>query len=348
MDLATFSIQSLIVHDVPRHWKDREEHEPIILSEAPSGLSDAMRNLITERIKRSLGGNSYEVERDPESPSPVPDLVERIARAAEFDADAELISASQEIADHLFRSQTGSNSPGLLIVSSGQADRRAAVSVLKLEREDAVRIRPIIDRGHRTFNVEHLRDLMLGRNTKVFKASLFTSPLIGKLDGLVSDGQRPDPHAEVANFFLQRFLGCRLKLAADIATRRFFEASQEFINLVPDAEKKARYEIALIAAMNVPGRTMSSAAVSQQMDVEDRQSYREFLDAKEVSTPRFDKDTRLIASELRQMVLGFQQSGLRLSGTPADIAEFVRFNEDDAAAPVEIHDQVKNVRGGTR
>lgn len=347
MNLATFTIDHLIVHDVPRHRVGADDNEEILLSDIPSTLNVGLRNFFTERIKRSLSSNHYEVERDPASSSPVPDLIASLIASEASQVDDELVTTSQEMARHLFSTQTGSNNPGLLIVCRGKVDGRTAAAILKLEREDAIRVSQVGQQGHRTFDVEYLRDLMLGKNTRVFKASIFTVPASG-LDGLVSDAQKNDPNADVASFFLHRFLGCRLKTAPDIATRAFFTATQDFINTLEDAEKQARYEIALLAAMNTPTRTMMPGMVANQMDTHDRQAYRNYLGAHAAPTGRFDKDTRLISAQLRQMVFGFKSSGLRLSGPAEDVQQFVRFNEGTGEAPVEIHDEVKDVRGGTR
>src|SRR5688500_14583784 len=75
MNVGTFSIESLIVHDVPRRLARAEPGEALLLSEVPSALDAGLRNFFTERMKRSLSRNHYEVERDPETTSPVPDLV---------------------------------------------------------------------------------------------------------------------------------------------------------------------------------------------------------------------------------------------------------------------------------
>lgn len=349
MDLGTFRIESLIVHDVPRHRVGHEEEaEDVLLSDAPSELDAALRNFFTERITRSLSEkNAYEVERDPESKSPIPDEVLSVITASKETLDAALAESSQVMAHHLFACQTGNNPAGLLIVCTGEVDGRRAVSILKLEREDAIRVERVGEPGHRSFNVQHLRDLMLGKNTRVFKASIFAIPegAGDDLDGRVSDTQT-EAHVDVARFFLSTFLGCRLKVAPDNATKAFFDNTQDFINTVEDGERKARYEIALIAAMNLPQRTMTPDIVLNQLEVEDRQSYQEYLVEHGVLMGRFEKDTRLVAPQIRRMIIDFERSKLRLSGTTKEIEEFVNFPEGDG--PIEIHDQVKNVRGGTR
>src|SRR6476661_5133740 len=100
MKLGNFAIESLIVHDVPRH-RVGDDSEQVLLSEAPSSLDNALRNFFTERIARSLSKNAFDVEKDPSSSSPLPDLVESILKASAATREAKLVSKSQLMATHL-------------------------------------------------------------------------------------------------------------------------------------------------------------------------------------------------------------------------------------------------------
>ena len=101
MDLGTFFIDSIIVHDVPRRAADGSG-DALTLSEVPSSLDQSLRNFFKERITRSLGKQAFEVEHDPASSSPVPQHVVEIIGDA-----SKLVNSSQEIAKHLHASQTG-------------------------------------------------------------------------------------------------------------------------------------------------------------------------------------------------------------------------------------------------
>jgi len=345
MNLASLTIDELIVHDVPLHRVGALDNEDLVLSEVPSPLTVEVRNLFSERIKRSLSRNHFDVERDPTSTSPVPDLVEELISATSARSAAVLVDASQKMAQHLFSTQTGSNPPGLLIVCRTLIDGKPSATILKLEREDAMHIRLASAGTKKTFGMDYLRDLMLGKNTKVFKAALFTIEAQG-LDGMVSDGQKSESNAEVANFFLHRFLGAQLKTAPDVATKALFAGTQAFINTLPDPEKQARYEIALLATMNSPSKTIRYSMIGGQFDTADRKPYENYLKSVEAPTGQFDKDVRLIQPQLKQLVFGFKKSRLRLSGPSEDVEEFVRFKK--AQGTTEIKDEVKDVRGGTR
>ncbi|MCW2999176.1 MAG: hypothetical protein JWN65_2725 [Solirubrobacterales bacterium] len=346
MDLGTFFVDTIVVHDVPARRADGSG-DPVILSEIPSALDAGLRNFFKERITRSLQRQAFEVEHNPDEKSPVPDLITQI-----LNHDKKLVRSSQDIARHLHASQTGNNPSGLVVICRGTVDGNDCCAILKLEREDALRIEVTGADGKRTFNVAYLKDLMLGQNTRVFKASLFTvsDGTAAGLEGLVSDDQSTvtDLSGGIASFFLQKFLGCRLKEAPAIATRKFFESTQDWINTVTDPIKRGRYEVALIASMNSQSRfVVPKTFADQNLDQSDRPPYRKYLADTAAPVSRFPKDVGLIAPKIRQMSISFEKSSVRVSGKPDDINDYVKINRPDGgAAPVEIHDHVKDVRGG--
>lgn len=342
MNLSGFFIDSIAVHDVPRRAAG-DTADAIVYSEAPSELDDGLRNFFRERTIRSLAGHGYEVERDMTQASSVPDCIAGVL--AEPD---DLVSLSQDVAQHLWSSQTGVNPAGLLVVARGSIGGSSAVAILKLEREDAIRVHEVQLDGKRSFSVAHLRDLMLGKNTRLFKASLFTI-VDEALDGLVSDDQRGyDPTSEVAQFFLSRFLGCRLKQASDVTTKAFFERTQEWINdAVEDDATKARYEVALLAAMNSPTKTIAIKNFADgNLDVPDRTPYRTFMQTHGVPSTVIEKDTQLVARRIALMTYATSE-GIRVSGSPEKMDELVDVRPDGPDGPViEIKDNLKDVRGG--
>lgn len=344
MDLGTFHIDTLIVHGVPKRMAGADGNAPV-LSEVPSDLTAELRNFFRERVIRSLGRHAFQVERDPDTTSPVPQALADIVAT-----NANLVAGSQQMAKHLYASQTGVNPAGLLVVCRGTVKGMHCCAILKLEHEEAIRVEQVQLAGHLTFSVAHLRDLMLGQNTRVFKASLFsTNGGADGIDGRVSDNQASfEAGGGVASFFLRRFLGCRLKSAPDVATREFFETAQAWINTVSDPAKRGRYEIALIAEMHSSATTITPQSFGDQhLDTSDRAPFRSHLEEHEAPIARFGKNTRLIDSRIKQMSIGFQRSTIRVSGKPGDIDAYVRINQPGAdTAPVEILDQVKEVRGG--
>lgn len=345
MDFSTFFVDRIVVHEVPRNTSSTTAAD-IVFSDVESPLSDDLRNFFKERTSRSLMKHGYDVERDPDQPSPVPDQIR-----TSLEQPAGLVAASREITKHLYESQRPVSNDGLLITFLGRVEGADCLGILKLEREDAIRVEEIrLDTGEMTFNVAHLHDLMLGKHTRLFKASIFALDGDGSIEGVVSDDQRGyHPTTEIATFFLSEFLGCRLRSAPDVSTKAFFEAAQGWIDgEVDDPEKKARYEIGLLQEMNrqapnlVPNRF-----AEENLDVEDRQPFREALQAAEAPTTLFDKDLKLVASRIKRLSFRFAESELKLTGTAEDVDRFVTVNPPSSeAAPVEIHDRPDSIRGG--
>jgi len=347
MDLGTFFVDQIVVHDVPRNSTSTTP-EDITYSDAPSELNAELRNFFKEKTTQSLGRHGYAVEHDPEQSSPVPGLTQAIL------ADpAELVPASCDIARHLYDSQPAVSNPGLLVAMLGRLEGGACLGILKLEREDAIRVEETaLPGGGKTFSVAHLRDLMLGKHTRLFKASIFRLPGadLASLEGFASDDQRGyNPTTEVATFFLARFLGARLRTAPDVATKTFFEVTQSWIeSKVDQPEKKARYEIALLGEMNRQAPAISpNAFANENLEVGDRQGYRDFLAEAEAPTASIEKDLKLISAKVSRLSMRFAESKLKLTGPPDDIDKFVTVNpEDSEAAPVEIHDRIDEISGG--
>jgi hypothetical protein len=342
MDLGRFFIDELIVHDIPK--RTGEGPSPT-LSEIASDLDNALLNLFRERINRSLSRRyRAEVENNPDTDSPVPTYVWDVLGDA-----GQLVDASRGMATRLFESQPKISPEGLLVVGRGSVAGATAITICKLEREDGIRVRQTQRDGARTFSVNYLRDLMLGKNTKVFKAALFVGADGNRLEGLVSDDQSQyDESGTIATFWLSKFLGCQLRVEADVSTERFFNTTQDWLNTLSDADKRARYQIALLAEMNSTANSITPTAfATTHLQEEDRQPYRDYLADRSAPLSRFEKSVRLIEPRLSKMSVGYEESGLRLIGSPESMGAYVAFPEGETDGPTQIHDRVKRVRGGS-
>jgi hypothetical protein len=344
IDLGRLQVDRLIVHEIPDRPVRAKAQEPV-LSEIESPLTSALRNYFHERISTSLSEAAFEVVFDPSSPSPVPGLVLAFVTGTADD----FVAMSQAVARHLYATQTGANPPGLLILADLSYSQRRALAILKLEKEQGVRVRHATHNQKQTFSVEHLKDLMLTQRTRVFKAGLFVprGKTLGAIEGLVSDKQRGyRPRTEVADFFLTRFLGCRLREDPDVATKRFFQATEEFINeKVDDPIQKARYHMALLTELQSEHGTVRPKHFAEShLRVNDRQPFIEFIQAKGVSAAPMEKDTALIATQLQRTQIDFQ-SGIAVLGSPDSFDQHVKMkNLEGGQMRVEIEDRVRAVR----
>ena len=343
MNLKSFSVGQVMIHDVPRGNAD----ERVTLTDLTIDLDADLREYFRRKIVDSLTERGVEVVADAD----LDDTVRR-ALARVLTNSNELISASREIAMRLHDVQTARNPAGLLAVIVGTVDKTQCLSVLKLEREQGLRFRIETVNGHTVVDLEHLRDLTLTDKTKVFKTSLFTStgkgkPTAGSLVGKVSDDQRGrETTAGVATFFLGTFLGCRLRDSPEKSTMAFVKGVDEFINRdISNVERKGRYQVALLAAMQdntteVRPRSFANTNVEQS----DHPALFERLRAAGLDPDvPFPKDTSMVSVKGFRMTF---ENGMVLVGSPTDLSERVHIRELEAPTPgVDINDAVKALRG---
>lgn len=344
-DLSALQIDSAIVHDVPARRVHADSGAPVF-SEIDSELTQELRIYFREKIGTSLGHAAFEVGFDPGATSPVPRLVTSL-----FDGTApDIVQPSKDMARHLYDSQTGVNPPGLLTAIKGSLEGRGALAILKLEREDGVRVLQGERNGLPTFDIQAIHDLMLTQKTKVFKVGLFLQPAKERdpIEGLVSDKQRGYvPTSEVADFFLRRFLGCVLRLAPEVMTRRLFDAAEKFINeSVQPPEKKAKYQLALMAELGSQDAEFRPRGFAERhLDVRHRQPFIDALTAEQVPDNVVRKDTKLVESHLRKLRMDFE-SGVLVVVPPGAVGEQVEVEElDDGRTHVDIKDKLRAIGG---
>ena len=294
----------------------------------------------------TLLNHSFPVVFDNASNSPVPEWVKENLQ----DLTQNFVEMSQRLANHLFECQKGYNPSGLLVVAQTTIEGMHSLALMKLEREAGARVSQTSHQGKPTFDVEHLHDLMLTDKTRVFKVGFFVQEgnTLESIEGLVSDNQSAQWHrGDVADFFLRSFLGCRLREEPSVTTRKFLDATEEWLNeSVTDPVKKMRYEVASLAEMqrvanNVNPRTFADA----HLDVEDRQPYVAHLLERGVPDTDFPKDTSMVAARLRRVSMELE-SGITIFARTGVLEERVHITPlDNGQSRIEIVDRIKNVKG---
>lgn len=343
MNLETFTVDAVMVHDVPR---GNDEDEDLTLTDEPIELDDDLRRYFRRKIVASLHERGVEVVADHNEDEAVRAAIARLI------ADSSVLpETSRVIAERLDQVQTGRNPAGLLAVITGTVDGKRCASVLKLEREQGLRFRIEVIGGRHIVDLEFLRDLTLTDKTKVFKTSLLVAGRgrlgPGTITGRVSDDQRgADTTAGVATFFLGTFLGCRLKDSPEKTTLEFVQAADGFINEhVQSAERRGRYQVALLATMQDQTPEIRPRSFAQaHLEASDRPPFLDRVREAGLDPERpFPKDTSLVR------VSGFRmtfESGMVLVGSQTDLRERVDIRPDDAAMPgVDINDTIKKLRG---
>lgn len=346
IDIRLLQVTKVIVHEVPQR-RANINNAQIRYSEIESTLNDELRNYFRERILGSLTSAGYEVVFRSRPRSPVPDLISGHIRGLTTD----FVQTSKEIAAHLYQTQTAVNSPGLLCVVEVEIQSSRGIGILKLDKVTAVRIDPVNVRGSETFNLEHLRDLILSRSSRVVKAGMFV-PQQGTsepdaVEGLVSDNQRGyAPSTEIADFFLRDFLGCELLDSPEVATKKYFHTAEDFITQVEDQERKTVYESALISDLNNQTTVVRPREfASTHLELDDRQNFLDWLSEHQVEVRQFEKNTELIRNQLRKISYEFE-SGISVLIPPETLDEQANMsNMDDGRTYLQIRDRVIKMKG---
>ena len=344
-DLGRLDIDKLIVHDIPSRRVNTSGPSPT-LSEIESPLTTTVRNYIRDKVVGTLTNNSFPVVFDSSSGSPVPSLVmDNLGNQTK-----PFIEASQELANHLFQTQKGSNPPGLLAVAQTKLKGVRSLVLMKLEREAGARVEATQYQGKSTFDVQHLSDLMLTDKTRVFKVGFFVQEgnTLESIDGLVSDNQSAQWHkSDVADFFLRGFLGCKLREEPRVTTRNYLDATEEWINsFVTDPVTKSRYAVAALAEMqrNV-GSINPRVFADQNLELADRQPYIGHLQERQVPVTEFPKDNSMVESRLKRISMELE-SGVVILGRTDVFQEKVTITEmDSGQSRIEIVDRVKGMKG---
>jgi hypothetical protein len=194
---------------------------------------------------------------------------------------------------------------------------------MKLEREEGVRLRQQNKGGKKTFDIQHLRDLILTQKTKIFKVALFQpGDTMEAVEAIASDHQRGYyPKTEVADFFLKKFLGCTLIDDPEVITKRFYEASEGYFNEhISDPIVRDKYYNHLVSELNSEKSIFSPQTFAQSyLKTRDRQSYLDYLSSQNVPVNSFVKDLSLVEKRLDKRLIEFR-SGIRIIA-PNDVSE---------------------------
>jgi hypothetical protein len=336
----SFQLSSLVVHDVPQPGADGG----LILTDAPVPLDEQLSSYFQSKITQSLKQHGLEAIADQTASPIVRDGVRQVLAN-----DDQLVAISHTIAGHLDNSQTRRNSSGLLAVGIGTVDEGDVVAVMKLEREQGVRLRIERVGAGATVNLQFLRDLTLTDKTKVFKASLLRleeAGQAGTMYGLVSDDQRGrEEGAGVAEFFLSTFLGCKLKTNPAKATLDFVLAAEQFINEdVESDERRASYQVALLARMQDQRRDLRPRTfANNNLQTHDRPCFLARIVEHGLDPDHtFEKDTSLAKTNGFRMVF---EHGMTLVGSREDLDQRVRVHGPAGINGVIVQDILKRMGG---
>lgn len=340
-DSGLIKVEQLIIHELPT-----SVHPDGRLSDQLSPLTDHVRLFFQERLKTALANTAVPIMFDEDTPSPVPATIKELLRPVKKKPAAssfakQFVPATQLIARHLISVRTNVHSEGLLGCVSGATGPATFVAIIKLELQDGIRAHLKGDKGKQHFEVEVVDDLMLTKNTRIFKVAYFES--LAEIEATVCDNQIQRGKL-VADYFLGGFLGCALADRSDLVTKKFFETVRGHFQSVSDPEKRSRYFAAALAELNSNRTTVQVARfANENLERPDRKP---FLDAlSDAKIPKaFPKNTDRIRKRIRRIRWDFD-GDLSVSA-PSDAVEkdLIRLELlKDGKTKLELEAELKRV-----
>jgi 37-kD nucleoid-associated bacterial protein len=351
MIASQLNIEKTIIHEItPRMYVPPKEPE-LVLSNALSPLDEDLRTYFKERIVDSLRLAAFPVKAREERTSPTPELVHLHLT----DPKSNFVDLSQEVAKHLFAAQQKvRSSPGLLVVIAGSVNSGRAMVLLKLQKQQGLNLQRTGPEGAETYNLDHLRRLMLTDETRVYKIALFEADGVVRPDDLcgeVSDKQRySSPEKRMAAFFLNDFLGCEVQDDPTQVTNTYYVSGEKFLNeRVTTPEKQARYHRAFIADLaSQSDKVAPKKFADEHLDKGDRDAFLNAIKADGVPTTQFSKDTELIQGRLEEEEYVFS-AGIRVRGSQEALEEHSEISEGDGKVlEMLITDRLKSVNGASK
>ncbi len=340
-DIALLEISKIIVHDVPRHKKN-DTSPQIDYSEKESNLTPELKLFFKDKLVEIINKKSFRVLYNSSSESPVPSTICLLNNSS---PRVDIIEPSKNIAKHLFDIQKGTNPPGIVVIIEGMIDYKNTISILKVERDEGAKIEK--NSGQHYLDIVTVKDLLLTKKTKLFKASIFFSRKDYKVefDGYVADNQlQVSSMKEVADFFISDFLGCEFFDDTRILTKNFFEYTQSYITKIEDPIKKAIYYEHLLSYTNKPDNSLSFQEFSSDyLEIDDRQSYEDHMKLNKFPEENFRKDTELIQSHIKRMMIDFDND-VSIISKNGDLGNKVKLSKvDNGLTKAEIIGKIKNI-----
>jgi hypothetical protein len=343
LQAGTFTPIEVIMHPVP-NGHGTEDDSQLEYSEAPIELNAEDSAFIQRRLRQSLSRYARPVVEDKTVESQVPDMVRELLAYSDS-----LIEHSRVIARNLYLKQKWSSPGGLVMTVIGEHAGARCVVIAKMEHQEGMRVEQTKNaEGRRTYKAEHLKDLILGDGTRVFKLGLFTASGQDLLDGHVVDDQQGA--GAVADYFIE-FLGCEFRQKPDVVTEKFFKTTQTFISnrSQGDPEKNATYEIALLAEM----QSSSTAIKPEQfaldhLEQDDQELFLQNLRDSGVPTNSFAKDTTLVKSKIRRMRISTDRGADVYAPPDMHTDGSVAIEKTDGGPSIiTVRDNVKRISGAS-
>lgn len=320
-DIGNIRLGDTMVHEVPRGGQRANPGSAVILSKDLTSLDVNTDRFIRDQMLAPFipGGRDIvalpdsTLARDDDGDDDVPPVLELVPTLVKqmLANPTTLPEHSRTIAEHLFASQVGAASAGIFMASVGECGHGPCVIIMKAEHQEGVRMRHHGAPGSVAFDVEHIGELIVGKNSRVYKIAMLWARDDGTVVGKMVDKQNGVAYAD---YFLHEFLGMELRFNSEKLTRDLMDSASKHINAKVDPDKKVRYTRALVALLESPNDEVNTNQfLTQFIDPEDRDDFAASLPAEVRSA--FRKDTTLVRSRIGGIVLDLQNGEVQVRAT---------------------------------
>jgi hypothetical protein len=314
LEIGNIKLGDTMVHEVPRGSKRANPENEVILSVDLTPLDAKTNRFIRDQMLVPFipGGRDIVAVPDPDRVEAIPELAVVPALVKEMLADpSTLPQHSRTIAEHMFASQVGAASAGIFMASIGECGFGPCVIIMKAEHQEGVRMRHHGRPGRVAFDVEHIGELIVGKNSKVYKIAMLWVREDGAVVGKMVDKQNGVAYAD---YFLHEFLGMDLRFNSEKLTRDLLDSATKHINANVDPDKKVRYTRALVALLESPNDEVNANQfLTQFIDPEDRDDFAAALPVEVRSA--FRKDVTLVKSRIGGIVLDLLNGEVQVRAT---------------------------------
>lgn len=311
MHLLNFNVDRIIIHQVYQRDHDGNKVTPTQSHEYTNFEHSAMTAFKT-RVKDALGDGSGAVQMEivDQGDRDLPMLVENMISQ---DDDAFAVS-SYDLANALTDAQQTRAIPGGILVvftgTYGNSDRNF-LGLIKAEVHSGYEKE--VNERTGEISLKFVEEILLTPGTRLYKTAAFFeknsynpdySNLNDKWVVMVSDYQisKSDGKA-AAKYFYSDFLGCGYPETSARTTKKFYEATHDFIDSLDASEiEKSNLFTALITYLKVNrSSTVSSAEFAERYfeDIDIQDTYTGYMNEQGLPNTAFTKDNEHIQSKLK-------------------------------------------------
>ena len=311
MHLLNFNVNRIIIHQVYQRDEDGNKVTPTQSHEYTNFGNSAMTAFRT-RVKDALGDGSKAVQMEivDQGDNDLPMLVENMISKD----DESFAVSSYDLAIALTDAQQTRAIPGgILVVFTGTqgSSNKKFLGVIKAEVHSGYEKE--VNQRTGEISLKFVEELLLTPGTRLYKTAAFFektsysadySNLNDKWIVMVSDYQisKADGKA-AAKYFYSDFLGCGYPETSARTTKKFYEATHEFIDGLDTSEiEKSNLFNALITYLKVNrSSTVSSSEFAERYfgDIDVQDTYTNYMSEQGIPVTAFTKDNEHIKSKLQ-------------------------------------------------